>query len=358
MFVVPSLSAVIVERREWHGKKIQSVHGGGWLFAPKTCGTQGYERVFTGTVQSVTEISDTGRRLQIRPDEVFLGDFIGSVTATVNQACLTPNDPEIKAGDRWLFYLRTKQYLHPEGKTPYITTDGLEIPFDGPSKPLSQAQDDVAQLRHLAELADSGILNGNVRMMNAIDGVPNHNVVAKRVSDGTQYSTLSDSHGDFEFDPLPAGSYEVAANTADGMWAGEARTVEVHSSKCAQTSFTLETDGSISGRIGSGDGKPFIVHPWVQIVSVDDQRFTSAYVDANGNFEARGVEPGRYVVGIGIQAGTGGVDVRTPVYYPGVRAKEQATIIELSRAEKRAHIDFQLPPEDVLKPFGQATSKR
>src|SRR5271167_223929 len=79
--------------------------------------------------------------------------------------------------------------------------------------------------------------------------------------------------------------------------------------------------------------------------SVDDDRFTSAYVDANGYFEVRGVEPGRYVVGLGIRSGAGYFsDVPTPVYYPDVPTKEQATIIQLGRAEKRANIDFKLPP--------------
>jgi hypothetical protein len=36
----------------------------------------------------------------------------------------------------------------------------------------------------------------------------------------------------------------------------------------------------------------------VQIVSVDHERFTSAYVDADGYFEATGLDPGRYLIGI------------------------------------------------------------
>jgi len=358
--VLPSLSAVVVEMREWHGKQIRCMQGGAWLVAPKACGTldYAYERVFTGTVQSVTEISDTDRRLDITPDEVFLGDSKGPVATTVNQACLTPNDPEIKAGDKWLFYLRTYRAFRTDGKPIYRSVQ-LEMPFDGPSKPLFKAQEDVAKLRHLARLTDSGILSGSVRRMysGTMEGAPNHKVFAKRVSDGTQYSTLTNSEGEFEFDPLPSGSYEVTANTADGLWAGDGGKLEVHSGKCTSTSFMLETDGIISGHIGSADGKPFIVHPWVQIVSVDDDRFNSAYVDANGYFEARGMEPGRYVVGLGIRAGTGYFsDVPTPVYYPGVRTKEQATIIQLGRAEKRTNVDFQLPTEDMLKPIGQASN--
>jgi hypothetical protein len=246
MLVVPSLSAVIVEFREWHGKQIRCIHGGLGFFHPKFCGTldYAYERVFVGTVQSVTEISDTDRRLDITPDETFLGDSKGPVSTTVNQACLTPNDPEIKAGDKWLFYLRTYRAFRTDGKPIYRTVQ-LEMPFDGPSKPSAQAQEDLAQLRHLAHLTDSGILSGNVRRMDTgnMDGAPNHKVVAKRDSDGSEYSTLTDSEGEFKFDPIPAGSYEVTANTADGLWAREAGKLEVHAGKCTSTGFILEIDG-------------------------------------------------------------------------------------------------------------------
>ncbi|HKT87177.1 MAG TPA: carboxypeptidase-like regulatory domain-containing protein [Candidatus Sulfotelmatobacter sp.] len=351
--VVPSLSAVIVEARQWHGKRIQCIHGGAWLFRPKPCGTldYAYDRVFTGTVQSVTQISDTDRRLDITPDEVFLGESTSPVSTTVNQACLTPNDPEIKAGDKWLFYLRKYRAFRTDGQPIYASVQ-FQMPFDGPSKPLSQAQESIAELRHLGHLSDSGILSGDVRApyTGTIDGVPNHKIVAKRLSNGAQYSTITDSSGEFKFDPLPAGIYSVTANTSDGLWAREGK-LEVHSGKCTSIGFELATDGVISGHVGSPDGKPFTVHPWVQIVSVDANRFMSAYVDANGYFEARGVEPGRYIVGLGIQSRTGAPSLPSPVYYPGVRTKEQATIIQLGRAEKRTGIDFQLPPGDVLKPL-------
>jgi hypothetical protein len=369
---VQSLSGIVVETRQWHGKQIQCIHGGAWATRPKACGTLDYEyqRVLTGTVVSVTEISDTDRQLEIKPKEVFLGDSKGNVTAIVNQACLTPSNPEIKAGDKWLFYLRTNRSFA-DGK-PTARNGQLEMLFDGPSKPLPQGKEDVAQLRRLARMTDSGILSGN--LLSFVRGneniVQNHKIIATRQQVGTQYAALADKDGDFKFDPLPAGVYELTANTADGLWTGEPRKLEVHSGKCTSTQFWLQTDGRISGRIGSPDGKPFTVHPWVQIVSADDERFTSAYVDANGYFEATGLDPGRYLIGLGIRdtdhlevrSGTtvitsdlrnsGQTKVRTPVYYPGVRSEKNATIIQLGRAEKRTHIDFGIPVEDVPEPRG------
>jgi hypothetical protein len=89
----------------------------------------------------------------------------------------------------------------------------------------------------------------------------------------------------------------------------------------------------------------------VDIVSVDEERWTSAYVDKDGHYEAaRGVAPGRYLIGIGIRS-SDLAPVPIPIYYPGVRSEKNATIIELGHAQNCTHVDFALPVEDVLRPF-------
>jgi hypothetical protein len=214
---VPSLSAVIVETREYHGKQVQCMHGGNWLNPVQLCGTQFYERVFTGTVDSVVETSDTDKRLVLVPHEVFLGSPVSKVTAAVNQACLPPNEPEIQPGDMWLFYLRSSGY------SPNDTiARELTVPFDSPSKPLSEAADDIAMLRHLKLLTDSGILAGNVRRTGETYDrwspapVANREIVAKNSLSGVEYRTVTNRHGHFEFD-LPEGQYDVTANVEPGL---------------------------------------------------------------------------------------------------------------------------------------------
>jgi len=128
--VVPSLSAVIAETREYHGKKVTCLHSGIFSSSGRVCGTQHYARVFTGTVQSAVEVGDTDKRLQLVQDEVFLGDSASEVTAIANQACL---HTEIQAGDKWLFYLyrdgkgdelnsavRQSKQAHSAGSTRYF----------------------------------------------------------------------------------------------------------------------------------------------------------------------------------------------------------------------------------------------
>jgi hypothetical protein len=138
---VPSLSAHVAETHWYHGKKVQCDHGGAWLQVLSLgvySRARGYERVFTGTIQSATDISDTDKRLQIMPDEIILGDAIGKVTATVNAACLPEDIPEIEAGDKWLFYLSNKW-------------------IGDPSKPVSQAEYDLCLLRLHSDVDESCI---------------------------------------------------------------------------------------------------------------------------------------------------------------------------------------------------------
>ncbi len=358
--LTPSLFGSIVEIRNYHGKQVSCVHSG-IVGVAKGCGTEWYARVFTGTVASSVESGDADKVLELVPDEVFLGDS-SEATVITNQACL---NTEIQAGDKWLFYLSQ----NPKG-------DMLVLSYNSPSKPISEAEDEISMLRDLGHLKDAGILIGTVERLGDSEDVKplplaNYQLVANNVKNGIEYTAHTNEKGYFKFD-LPAGKYNVATAPEYGLREVESfgsmlGSVPVENRRCWEHDFAVKpltaikpkTDGTISGHVGSPDGKPFTVHPWVQIVSVDSQLFTSAYVDAKGYFEAKDVKPGRYVVGLGIRPGTGYFsDMPIPVYYPGVRTKEEATIIELRPSEKRTNVDFQLPPEDVLKPLVPARSDR
>ncbi len=150
--MVPHLSALIGEARLYRGVEIQCLHGGPWIgqrYLGVYTRAQIYEeQVFTGTVRSVVETSFAERRLQIVPDEVLLGSVSGEITATMNQACLRENPPEIKSGDTWLFFVRT-QY---RDAIPYLVVD-----FDSPAKPVSLAQYDICLLRLRTDIDESCI---------------------------------------------------------------------------------------------------------------------------------------------------------------------------------------------------------
>jgi hypothetical protein len=297
-----------------------------------------YAYIFVGSVLSTTERSDTEKRLELSLEEIFLGKNIGRLKVSTTQgACL----PEIFPGDRWLFYLRHDDKTHE-----------FLLDYGSPSKPIADAEAAITRLRRLAAMSGSGLILGslNQELQDADeDGaksttfvrVQNHKVIAKRVPDGAEYSAVSDRDGNFEFGPLPSGSYHLSTNTDRGLWAEEG-SATVHTQGCTAFQFELHANGGITGHVRSADGKPFKLHPWVEVETEDGQRFASFYADDEGFFEAKGLEPGRYLVGIGMRAEPETPEWRSRVYYPGVATKENATIIELGKAEKRENIDFSM----------------
>ncbi len=345
--LVPSLSAVIIEIREYHGKQVRCMHGGGWLNPVQGCGTQHYARVFTGTVKSAVDISETDKRLALIPDEVFLGDPASEVTATVNQACMPQNQPEIQTGDKWLFYLRSDGFPGADGSASKLT-----LPFDSPSKPLARAQDDIATFRHLARLPEhQSIITGDVErigetydQLNPVP-VPNHKIVAKGLL--SEYVAFTNENGHFEFE-LPPDTYDVTAETEPGLREAESimprRSTYIANGACLSVNFTMLTDGKLAGRVTTAHGRP-AGSVKVAIIPISPVRpqFT-VVADKEGRFEVTGRQPGSYIVGIGLLAPYNSREWKTRVYYPGVHSREQAKTIELGDGESRTDIDFKLLP--------------
>ena len=231
---MPFLSAVIVVEKEYHGKRVTCLYSG-LRGVARSCGTEGYDRVLTGTVRSSTDVRDTDKLLEIEPDEVFLGDS-KTIKAITNQACLYT---EIQTGDKWLFYL----YRDKESST-------LVSPYNGNSKALAAADDDISMLRHFVHLTDLGMLVGKVgRLKGPKDGesVPlaNHKMIAKNVKDLVKYSAYTNANGFFEFE-LPPGSYDISpapeyafkeVETFGSMMPGS---VPVEKGKCWEHDFTVK----------------------------------------------------------------------------------------------------------------------
>ena len=330
----------------------------------ESCGTRGYTRVFTGTVRSVVDARDTDKRVELIPDEVFVGDK-SELTATFNQACLLEKGPEIKPGDRWLFYLRPKPYWDPGTRD--MTTAALEVPINSPSKPVTEAEDDIAILHRLAGLTDKGILTGRVVRVGPtyddlrLTAIPNHRIVAKSWSSGIEFTAFSNLDGRFELE-LPAGSYDVTV-ASEGMrdansWTPKEiepiaglhaliGTANIGPGGCAGVDFSLLADGKLAGRVTTRDGKPgrFLNVAIIPVSPVHPQ-FT-VETDEDGHFEVGGRQAGQYIIGVGLLAPFDSAEWRSRVYYPGVPTREQARIIELGDGEWRTDIEFSLPPRST-----------
>jgi hypothetical protein len=236
--IVPSLSGQMGEIRRYRGKQVTCVYSG-LVGVAKSCGTEGYARVFTGIVRSAVKVGDTNKLLDLVPDEVFVGDSSEAIAIT-DQACL---HGDIDAGDKWLFYLQRDPKNHT-----------LVLSYASPSGPISEAEDDIATLRDLQRLKNIGVLIGNIEHLpDSEDSNPtplaNHRVVAKNVTNGTEYTASTNEMGHFKFN-LPAGDYEVATapeydlqeveNLGFGMLSGS---VPVEKNTCWEHNFCCRAHG-------------------------------------------------------------------------------------------------------------------
>lgn len=334
--LTPEISAQIFEIHQHHGKQITCMRSGLMGFAME-CGLEAdYEYVFEGLVLSVAEISETEMRLQLKPEEVFLGTPTGELTVTTIQgACF----PDIHVNDKWLFYLRRDEKSH-----------ALLLIYGSPSAPAKEAQKEIALLRQLMPMTNAGIVKGNVTRvvreatMDDNVPVPGHKIIAKRLADGIRYTTSANKNGEFDFEPLPIGSYELTANTVRGLWA-ESGTIDVSPRSCSNVWFDLTPDGRIAGHLRVANGKP-IKNGQIVVVpeSNPDGEFTSEFTDDQGYYEFHGLWPGRYLIGLDFHPDS---ESSPDVYYPGVKSRDKAVVIDLGQAEQRLNIDFQLRHSDM-----------
>jgi len=231
---------------------------------------------------------------------------------------------------------------------PRVSIKG-SLPYDSPSKPLWQAQDDIATLRHLARLTEhQSIITGNVERigetydkLNPVP-VPNRKIVAKGLLG--EYVAFTNENGHFEFE-LPPDTYDVTADAEVGLreaWGIPSSNTYIANGACLNTNFTMLTDGKLAGRVTTAQGKPasrvkiaiipiFPVHPQFSVVA-----------DEEGHFEVTGRQAGSYIVGIGLLAPYNSREWKTRVYYPGVRSREEAKTIDLGDGEWRTDINFKL----------------
>lgn len=195
LFWTGAMAGEVISLKTVDGKRIACVHSG--LFSElQDCGVHSdwYTYVFVGSIAAITPATGNEKKVRIVPEEVFSGKPDSSVTVETSQGLCFPR---LAVGDRWLFYLRKE--------------DGKPIVLDyygNDSRPVADAKEEIATLRRLATIGDFAILRGRVWRGEKAD--PSAQVVAIRRSDGRRFVVATNAQGNYEFRPLPPGSYRVS----------------------------------------------------------------------------------------------------------------------------------------------------
>ena len=301
------------------------------------CGTKYDDMVFTAEILSMDPAPDDEFRLTLRPLTVFKGSpAVGVEVFTAQHRCL----PDLKAGDSWLFSV----YHDDKSKR-------LIVNYGSRSGPEAAEAESIAFLRKLASLDHSGVVRGRAYVEHESKGgsqeqrtSSNHTIVLTRIEDGERLKAVTDKKGNFEFNALPAGNYDLDPNTKPGLWTMWSGKIDVEPHGCTEFDLDFHVDGQISGRLVF----PAEVDPstWeVEVRPVDDPGAVSdsGWTDYAGQFVLRGLKPGKYIVVFEKTEKRKGPNLKIDLYAPGTPDRANAQVIEIGKATRVEGIEIVIP---------------
>ena len=333
--------AQITSIREINGKEVWCEHSG--LFSDlNDCGTRSdwYAYVFIGSIYTITPAAQDEMELKIIPEEVFSGKPESPLKVLTSQGlCL----PKMAIGDRWLFFLRKE-----DGKSIVLDYYGND------SRPVASAGKAIETLRRLQTIGDFAILRGSVEIggySSNKEPVPNARVFARRQPDKVQFLATADADGNYEFQPLPPGKYDITVDPV-GSFQPDDSGMDLKGGSCWDLRLTRTPHARISGHVQRSDGSP-MSDVAVVLIDGDNERYSIDKTDKNGRFSWDSESPGEYVVGINLPGtppwkygGAAGKGIELPpidIFYGNARDRTRAQVIKLGADEKRDDIDFIIP---------------
>jgi hypothetical protein len=300
------------------------------------CGTKYDEMVFTAEIVSIVPAPDDEYRLTLRPETIFKGSpTLGMDIFTAQRKCL----PAMKTGDSWLFSL----YRDRESKE-------LVVNYGSRSGPVSGEREQIDFLHKLAGLETAGLVKGRAYSnQETEDGeeqkpLEHHVIIVTRAGDGQKFKALTNGKGDFEFDPLLAGKYDVDPNTKAGLWTMWSGEIEIEAHGCTDFDLDFQVDGQIAGKLIFPAG----VDPstWeVEVKPADNAGVIPAatWTDSEGRFTLHGLSPGKYVVVFEKTEKREGPNLQVDLYAPGTPDRVNAQVFDIGKATQVEDIEFIVP---------------
>lgn len=302
--------------------------------------------VFVGTMvsgtENVSEQTKDGKvysveagQVRFSVEESFKGITATAVTISVYSMKGTSCGPYgLIRGERYLVYAWQAD------------ASGLTVGPCNPTKQAEYAREDLAFLRNLPEPGIGGRMYGHVgvdfggRDNPALSGV-------KIVLSNNQYSyeTTTDAKGDYEIRGVAPGKYQIEAQLPKSYSCySPKREVSIDDRGCATTTYWTKVESSITGVVIDLFGHPAPATLRLISLSNTERRFLG-FAHEDGEFEIDGIEPGRYVLAVGIySAGREQLSKNEELFYfPGTTERDRAKIIEIRMGERLTDYAFMLP---------------
>jgi hypothetical protein len=166
---------------------------------------------------------------------------------------------------------------------------------------------------------------------------------------------VTDEDGRYRFSGLEAGRYEVSPFSPSAIVSSGNRLATLaDGDSVAGIDFDLSPGGVITGTVTTADGKPVIgeaisvfpVSPTDGVKSPNPGSDTFI-TDDRGVYRIYGLDPGRYVVGVGTGNQGGGSPftlhaTHAQTFYPGVTVRDRAGIVDVAAGAEASRIDIKL----------------
>lgn len=168
----------------------------------------------------------------------------------------------------------------------------------------------------------------------------------------TQRTTAT---GDFRFEGVPAGAYNLSANLVPYAPNPGGIPIEVPTVGCVERFPKLDAHSSIAGSLTQEDGRPAaktrveILHKNHLGAWYSTYQFW-AQTDADGHFEFVGLPDGDYLLGYEIWGGRPSNYSAYPTrYFPGVPEQALATVLHLAPTQALSNLKLSLPKPHTLR---------
>lgn len=295
------------------------------------------DAVFVGRVvgiQTSTEAPKFGtRRVQIAVVEALRGVNPGTVTVRTYPANGGSCGYPFAEGETYLVYA-----FQPE---PGV----LVATMCGRTRVASEVSAEISYLRTLARPAagTTARIKGQLQTLSwpppaqaTADGFPRVRLTATSTA-GT-YSATSNPKGEFTFDGLPLGRYELKTEPPDQFEAETKALDLVHGESCSVTYVTIWHSGRLTGRVAGHEGAP-VADLALELLRSDtgsgasSDAFIAARTASDGTFEFRRVPPGEFTLRVS----------KGLAFHPGVTTREQAARIAIAPGQHVRLDEFRLP---------------
>jgi hypothetical protein len=174
--------------------------------------------------------------------------------------------------------------------------------------------------------------------------VPIANVPVRLELSGVVKTTTTNAAGQYSFDSLPVGTFEVSASLSNNWGGGESRSVRLGNQACSQQDFFAVERAKLTGNLRDDEGRP-VESTIVSMMSTDPSRRSIVLESFTrfGRFTIDRIPPGDYWLGVNITHSPRITHPFPPTYFPGVHESEKATVIHVESAQELTDFEFRLP---------------